>query len=152
MKRMLLLFIGIVFSFGISAQGTNPNYNEKLAIELGADDYGMKSYVLVLLKTGKNRSKDQNLINESFAGHFSNMKELAKHGKLVVAGPTGKNLKNYRGIFIFNVDTFEEAAECLKGDLAVQNDFLQAELYHWYGSAALPVYLEAEDKIWKKKF
>lgn len=152
MKGILILFIGIVFSFGISAQETNPNYDEKLAAELGADDYGMKNYVLVLLKTGKNKSKDQNLINESFAGHFSNMKELAKQGKLVVAGPTGKNLKNYRGIFIFNVATFEEATECLKGDLAVQNDFLQAELYHWYGSAALPVYLEAEDKVWKKKF
>lgn len=152
MKGILILFIGIVFSFGISAQETNPNYDEKLATELGADDYGMKNYVLVLLKTGKNKSKDQNLINESFAGHFSNMKELAKQGKLVVAGPTGKNLKNYRGIFIFNVATFEEATECLKGDLAVQNDFLQAELYHWYGSAALPVYLEAEDKVWKKKF
>lgn len=152
MKRILLLLIGIVFSFGISAQETNPNFNEKLALELGADDYGMKSYVLVLLKTGKNRSKDQNLINESFAGHFSNMNELAKQGKLVVAGPMGKNLKNYRGIFIFNVTTFEEATECLKGDLAVQNDFLQAELYQWYGSAALPVYLESEDKIWKKKF
>ena len=103
MKRILLLLIGIVFSFGISAQETNLNFNEKLALELGADDYGMKSYVLVLLKTGKNRSKDQNLINESFAGHFSNMNELSKQGKLVVAGPMGKNLKNYRGIFIFNV-------------------------------------------------
>ena len=152
MKGIILLCIGIMLSISISAQESNPNFDEKLAAELGADDYGMKSYVLVLLKTGKNKSKDQSLINESFAGHFSNMNELAKQGKLVVAGPMGKNLRNYRGIFIFNVSTFEEAAECLKGDLAVQNDFLQAELYHWYGSAALPVYLEAEDKIWKKKF
>lgn len=76
---------------------------------------------------------------------------MVKAGKLVVAGPIGKNEKSYRGIFILNAKDFEEAKELLKGDPAVKEGLLDAELYNWYGSAALPLYLESADKIAKQK-
>ncbi len=44
-----------------------------------------------------------------FKGHMANINKLAAEGKLVVAGPLGKNDKNYRGIFIFDVDNVEAA-------------------------------------------
>jgi len=44
-----------------------------------------------------------------FAGHFANIGRLADEGKLAVAGPFGKNDKAYRGLYIFNVATIEEA-------------------------------------------
>ena len=44
-----------------------------------------------------------------FEGHMENINRLAKEGKLVVAGPFMKNDRNYRGIFIFNCKTVEEA-------------------------------------------
>jgi len=80
---------------------------------------------------------------------MANIGKLAANGKLVVAGPMGKNDKGYRGIFIFNVKTVAEAQELLKGDPAVQSKILEAEIYPWYGSAALPVYLETHKKIEK---
>ncbi len=69
-----------------------PKYDAKLAKELGADEYGMKNYVFVILKTGPKdaaiKGKDRAAI---FAGHMANIKRLADEGKLAVAGPFGDN-------------------------------------------------------------
>lgn len=131
---------------------SNPNYDKALAEKLGGDDYGMKSYILVMLKTGTNKTTDKAQISESFRGHLDNINKLVDQGKLIVAGPLGKNEKNYRGIFILNnVKTFEEAKELMKTDPAIINGLLDVELFNWYGSSALPVYLPISDKVWKLK-
>ncbi|MFC4870802.1 YciI family protein [Negadavirga shengliensis] len=147
----LFLTISLLSGLIITASGqqSNPNYDEALARKLGADDYGMKSYVLVILKTGSNDTKDQELISNSFRGHMNNINGLVKEEKLIVAGPLGKNEQTYRGIFILNVASLDEARELLQTDPAIQNNLLQADVYEWYGSAALPAYLETSDKIWK---
>jgi uncharacterized protein YciI len=131
---------------------TNPNYDKTLAKKLGGDDYGMKSYFLVILKTGTNTTTDKELISESFKGHMDNINRLVKEGKLIVAGPLGKNENNYRGIFILNnLKSKEEAKELLQTDLAIKNGLLDYEIFTWYGSAALPEYLPFSDKVWKLK-
>jgi uncharacterized protein YciI len=131
---------------------SNPNYDKALAEKLGGDDYGMKTYFLVILKTGKNPTTDKELISESFRGHMNNINRLVAEGKLIVAGPLAKNDNNYRGIFILNkLKTIEEAKEVLNTDLAIKNEILDYEILTWYGSAALPEYLPVSDKIWKSK-
>lgn len=127
----------------------NPGYDPGLAEKLGADDYGMKSYVLVILKTGPNQSTNADSVSRSFRGHLANINRLVEEGKLIVAGPLSRNEKSYRGIFILNVTTLEEAGSLLQTDPAIKAGFLDAELYNWYGSAALPEYLDYADKIWK---
>lgn len=134
------------------AQNSNPTYDKKLADSLGSDEYGMKMYTLVILKTGSNNTTDQPLIDSLFNGHMQNIGRLAKEGKLVVAGPLQKNDKNYRGIFILNVKTTEEAKSLLETDPAVKSKLLDAEIYGWYGSAALPLYLPFHEKVQKSKF
>jgi uncharacterized protein YciI len=146
MKKIYLLTLLCAIALGIQAQST---YNKALADSLGADEYGMKMYTLVILKTGENKTTDKAKIDSAFKGHMANIGKLAANGKLVVAGPMGKNDKNYRGIFIFNVKTVAEAQELLKSDPAIQAKLLDAEIYPWYGSAALPVYLETHKKIEK---
>lgn len=131
---------------------TNPNYNKALADQLGGDDYGMKTYHLVILKTGPSTTTDKELISESFKGHMANINKLVEEGILIVAGPLDKNDKNYRGIFIFNnVKTIEKVKELLQEDLAIKNGLLNYDIFTWYGSAALPEYLPFSDKIWKIK-
>lgn len=131
---------------------SNPNYDQDLAQKLDADEYGMKRYILVILKTGTNQTSDNNLIKESFRGHLENITRLVAEGKLIVAGPIAKNDKNYRGIFILkNIATPDEAREILQTDPAIKAGLLDIELYNWYGSAALPEYLPFSDKIWKVK-
>lgn len=130
---------------------SNPHYDAGLAGKFGADAYGMKKYILVILKTGDNQTKDKAVINRCFKGHLENITRLVEEGKMIVAGPLGKNSRQYRGIFILQVTELEEAEKLLQSDPAIQEDLLDAELYHWYGSAALPEYLEAADKVWKVK-
>ncbi|MFT3794232.1 YciI family protein [Flavobacterium sp.] len=145
--KKIASFLLLLFALQVSAQTDNPNYDRELAAKLGADDYGMKSYVLVILKTGSNKTNDKELVNKMFQGHMENIGRLVKDGKLIVAGPLQKNDKNYRGIFILNVKTIDEAQQLLQTDPAVAEKLLEAELYGWYGSAALPEYLETHKKI-----
>ncbi len=152
MKYILTFLIVITAACSMLAQSTNPNYDSELAKKLGADDYGMKSYIFVMLKTGSNESTDKAYKDSCFAGHLANITRLVKENKLIVAGPLGKNENAYRGIFILNVTTFDEANELLKTDPAINAKFLEADLYNWYGSAALSEYLETSDKIWKVGF
>jgi len=131
------------------AQITPGQYDPELAKKLGADERGMKNYVLVMLKTGVNTTSNKAFIDSCFAGHMSNIGKLAKEGKLIVAGPLGKNERNYRGIFILDVP-YGEAAEVLQTDPAIHSGLLDYEAFRWYGSAALPVYIETDAKIRKK--
>lgn len=149
MKQILLLTAFVLGTITATGQHINPGYDSTLAKKLGADDYGMKSYVLVIMKTGKNDIQDKLKRDSLFAGHFENINRMADEGKLIVAGPLTKNDNTYRGIFILNVATFEEANELLQADPTIKENILDVELYRWYGSAALPEYLETHKKIEK---
>lgn len=70
---------------------------------------------------------------------------------MMVVGPFSQNDSGYRGMFLLDVPTFESAKILLKNDPALEGKFLESELFYWYGSAALPKYLETVDKIWKVK-
>lgn len=152
MKIILSTIVLCLITSASICQKINPNYDSSLAKSFGGDDYGMKKYVLVILKTGSNTTEDKKIKDSLFAGHMDNINRLVKINKLVVAGPLVKNERTYRGIFILDVKTFEEANALLDTDPAIKEKLLAAELYQWYGSAALPAYLEASDKIWKKGF
>lgn len=130
----------------------NPRYDKALAEKLGGDAYGMKSYIFVILKTGPNDTTDKEFIGRCFKDHMGNIKQLVAENKLVVAGPMQKNDLGYRGIFILNTTDFEEAKTMMTPDSAIREGLLEAVLFKWYGSAALPEYLDASDKIWKSSF
>lgn len=134
-----------------SSTNENSNYDSLLAKKLNADDYGMKTFVMVILTSGTNKTTDKAFIDSCFVGHLANIDKLVEAGNLIVAGPFYKNKNNYRGIFIFDVPTIEEAELLLQLDPAVQAQLLNYELFRWYGSAALPCYLDESDKIWKVK-
>lgn len=152
---MILRFLTTVFlaftlnfSFG---QSVNPTYDPILADSLGADDYGMKSYVFVILKTGTKIVEDKTLRDQLFRGHMDNINTLVKENKLVVAGPFGKNDKTYRGLFILNVKTLEEAKILCDRDPAIKAGIFDVEMFEWYGSAALGEYIKVSEKITKVK-
>jgi uncharacterized protein YciI len=145
-----IAFFAILSSFKASAQEVNKNYDEKLAKELKADDYGMKRYVLVILKTGTVTNLPKATQDSIFTGHMANISRLAAEGKLVVAGPLGKNDKSYRGIFIFDVDDIEAAKKLVNTDPVILSKLMDAEYYPWYGSAALKETLKIHSKIEKK--
>ncbi|KAF5085810.1 hypothetical protein DSECCO2_65830 [anaerobic digester metagenome] len=115
---------------------SNNGYDSLLAQKLGADDYGMKLYVFATLKTGPTVITDSAQRAALMQGHLSNINRLANEGKLVIAGPYINGGEN-RGLFIFNVETIEEAKALTETDPAVKAGVFRVELTQWYGSAAL---------------
>lgn len=150
MKVQFLSLLFLISIFAAKAQNVNPNLDTILANKLEADEYGMKMYIFVILKSGTNTTARKSFKDSCFAGHLENIRKLAELNQLIVAGPFSKNESDFRGLFILNTKTKEEAHQLLASDPAIQYNFLSAEVYSWYGSAALPEYLPFHDKIWKK--
>ena len=148
MKKLIVL---LSISSGMFAQN-KPIYDSILAKKLGADDYGMKKYVFCILKTGPVNVTDKVKKDSLFAGHMKNIGRLADEGKLAIAGPFMKNDRQYRGIFIFNVSTIEEAEKLTQTDPAVKAGIFVVELTEWYGSASLMLTPEVHKKLQKKSF
>ena len=125
-------------------------YDAQLADELGADEYGMRSYVFVVLKTGPASITDETRRNEIFAGHFSNIARFSEEGKLVFAGPFVEGGEK-RGLYIFNSATIEETKAIVQTDPAVAAGIFTAEFTRFYGSAALIKIYELHKTIQKTK-
>jgi uncharacterized protein YciI len=149
-KYLLSLFV--VMSLAAESQENKAKYDKALAEQLGADDYGMKNYIFVVLKTEPKDSiiTDKEIRGTLFKGHMANITRLAKEGKLVVAGPFGENDKTYRGLFILNVKTKEEALALLETDPTIREKIFEVDLFPWYGSAAISEHLNVHERIAKK--
>ncbi|MFL5810254.1 MAG: YciI family protein [Flavisolibacter sp.] len=146
---MYKLFILLVSMFcGFFSVAQNKNYDSVLAKKLGADDYGMKQYVMVFLKQGT-KFTDTARRNELLEGHLKNIGRLAKEGKLAIAGPF-LDRSPYAGIFIFNSSDVEEVKTLVQSDPAVKAGMFDIEAYRWYGSAALGQVTETHEKVQKK--
>lgn len=151
MNRMRLPLLALaLICLAPLATAETPAFDPELAKKLGADERGMRMYVLCILKTGP---KDAEIKGDErkaiFAGHFANIKRLADEGKLAVAGPFGKNDKSYRGLYIFNVTTIEDAEKLVVLDPAVKAGVFTPDLTLWYGSAAMLVVNETHKRIEK---
>jgi len=118
------------------SKASAPEFDADLAAELGADAYGMRRYVMAFLKAGPNRDRDPEEAAELQNAHMANIRRLAEQGKLVLAGPFFGD-GELRGIYIFAVETVEEARQLTASDPAVQAGSLEMELRPWYGSAAV---------------
>lgn len=137
----------ILFLCAVCFSKANAQYNKALADSLGADPYGMKMYYLAILKTGKAEAKSDATSEILFRGHMDNIIKLSKEGKLIVAGPLQENPDKYRGIFIFAAASKEEVEQYLKDDPAIKAGLFDTEIYNWYGSAALPMYMQFHNQI-----
>jgi len=149
--KTIIFFIILLKVTPTIGQEINPCYDSLLARKLGADDKGIKTYVLGILKTGSNDIQDKNVRDILFKGHIAFIERLIKSGDIVTAGPLGKNENSYRGLFILNVSSIEEANSLLQADPSIKENLFAADLYTWSTSAALPMYFQFHDKIEKYK-
>lgn len=133
-----------------SATEARTGYDPELASELGADEYGMRQYVMAFLKKGPNRDRSPEEAAALQQAHMENIGRMAEAGQLVVAGPFLDD-GELRGIYIFNVATVEEARALTETDPAVQAGSLVMELHPWYSSAALIKVAEMHEKLAKEE-
>lgn len=126
MKKIIFLLVLIALSQHIVfAQKDSASKKDELKV---------KQFWLVILKTGP---KDKEITdtaerNKIFAGHFANMKRLHKEGILKAAGPFGKNDFTWRGLFILDCNTKEEAATYVNTDPSVKSGVFIVDIVPWY--------------------
>lgn len=128
-----------------------PGFDAELAKTVAADDFGMRNYVMVVLKTGPNKMAPGPERDEMFKGHFANIKRLAAEGKLALAGPFD-GVDGWRGMFIFAVSDIEEAKKLVATDPVVSKGEMVPEFHKYYGSAALMLVNPNHAKVAKKSF
>lgn len=149
---ILLCLSGASFAADDDAQPAPPAaFDQALAQAAGADDMGMRQYVLVILKSGPTPVPAGPERDEMFRGHFANMKRLADAGKLVLAGPLD-GVDGWRGLFILDVADVDEAHALAATDPVIKRGEMIAECHKFYGSAALRFVNETHKKIAKKSF
>lgn len=157
MKFLSLLFIAVLLfacsetpSVEDNSEAIALGYDSLLAEKVGADPYGMRQYVMAFLKEGPNRDQDSTEAAQLQRAHLDNITRLAEEGKLVLAGPFFDDFDT-KGIYIFSVETVEEAKELTNTDPAIQAGRLVMELHPWYGSAALMLINENHKQVAKEK-
>ena len=132
-----------------TAQPSPAAFDPALAARLGADERGMRPYVLVILKTGPSRMPAGPERDAMFRGHFANMKRLTDEGKLVMAGPLD-GVEGRRGIFVFAVKDVEEARQLSASDPVLIHGEMVAEYHRLYSSAALRAIPETHERVVRK--
>ena len=134
-----------------TSTGAPPDpYDADLAKSVGADERGMRPYVLTILKTGPTKVPAGPERDEMFKGHFANIARLGAEGKLIVAGPLD-GVEGRRGIFILAVSEIDEAKKLTSTDPVIVKGEMVAEFHKFYGSAGLMVVPQTHRKIVKQR-
>jgi len=106
-------------------------YTARNVIKTPATPAAETRYIFGLLVRGpKSTNEVTDESRKIQEGHMANINRLAEAGKLVLAGPFADG-GHRRGVFIFKVDTIEEAKALCDTDPAVQAGRLTVELYRW---------------------
>lgn len=146
MRKISFAILFIVFTATAFAQ--SKTYDAALAQKLGADDYGMRHYVMAFLKQCTAVVKDSVQRAQLMQAHLKNIGRLSKEGKLAIAGPFMDG-GNYAGVYIFAVSKVEEAKALVETDPAVKAGVFAFEMHPWYGSAALMQVVPVHNTIQK---
>jgi uncharacterized protein YciI len=124
-------------------------YDADLAKSLGGNDNGMRSYVLVILKTGPRKMPEGEARKEMFKGHFANIQRLASEKKLALAGPLD-GVDGWRGVFVIAASDIAQAKTYVETDPVIINGEMVAEYHKFFSSAGLMMVNEVHNKIIKK--
>lgn len=144
-------FIAALLGLSAYVNAQSSVYDSALAKKTGANEYGMKKYVMAFLKKGSMPATDKAKVNELLKGHMQNINRLATEGKLVVAGPMLDDT-GLEGIFVFNVTTVAEAETLSQSDPAVKAGLFVMEYHLWFATAALMEVVGIHKTIAKKGF
>ena len=118
----MLKIVCTVFCLLITCVASAQNNNQQPQI---------KRYWFVMLMAGQNRTQDSASAAKIQEGHMANITKMHQMGKLKVAGPFGDN-GPWRGIFILDCETQEEAEKLIREDPAIIAGRLSYEIHPWY--------------------
>ena len=115
---------------GFFAVETHPWWSEDVMKKTTTPQKTMTAYLAFLVR-GEKWTPEKTPQTEAIQkAHLDNINKLAEMKKLVVAGPFGDN-GTLRGIFVFRVNSIEEARELAATDPAVQAGRLALQIHPW---------------------
>jgi uncharacterized protein YciI len=123
----------IITSFFLIAILSQSFAQREFSTREGDTTYVMKRYVFMLLNEGPNRNQDSASVVKIQEGHINHINEMAKTGKMFMAGPFEKGGK-HRGILIFDVDSISEALKMESTDPAILSGRLEMQAIYWWAA------------------
>lgn len=135
MKIILsLTFLGILFSSNLFSQVIIDEEGfQTFEMTEGDTTFVMKQYYFGLIKRGPIINQPDSILAELQTAHLSYMDSLANENKLHIAGPFGHD-GDYRGIVIYNTQTFKEARALANGDPMSKIGRFIIEVYPWWAA------------------
>jgi len=104
-----------------------------------AGDYEMTTYQVAFLRKGPAWTPASTPeLQKLQAAHLAHIGKMAETGKLIIAGPFSDG-GDLRGMFIFRVDTVEEAKTLAEQDPAVKAGRLVLEWHPWFAAKNIVV-------------
>lgn len=102
-------------------------------------EYEMRTYYMGFLYRGEKWTPEKTEETARIqTEHLAHIGAMAKSGKLILAGPFLDNT-DLRGIFLFDVETMEEAQALCDQDPAVKAGRLRVELKPWYSAKGITI-------------
>jgi uncharacterized protein YciI len=110
-----------------------------IAAPEGPGDWEMTTYQVGFLKKGPSWTPAETPeLQELQKAHLAHIQKMGESGKLLVAGPFSDG-GDLRGMFIFRVETLEEAKALAEQDPAVKTGRLVIEWHPWFAAKNITV-------------
>ena len=131
--RLITFPLALLFSF---LTGFNSTFAQD---ESSKPEYEMTTYYMALLKKGPKWSPEVTEGTKRVqAAHLANIEKLVDEGKMILAGPFLDEWE-VRGIFVYKVDSMEEAIALTEQDPAVISGRLSLEVHPWYSAKGITI-------------
>lgn len=137
--KLLFIALGIVLLNTLNTNAQNKLQAAKPPV-ITAEDQPMKTYVMVFLKAGENRTQTAQEAKKIQEQHMQHLDRMHKEGKLLMAGPFTDE-HEIKGILVMNSIDIDEVKNIVEEDPAIKAGRLKAEYHLWYtksGTITLP--------------
>lgn len=132
MKSLILFFSLILTTQLTYAQEADTTAQpETFEYEWAGEQMTMQKYFIVFLKSGENRSQDQEKAMKLQQEHLAYLGDLYEKGIINLNGPSGGE-GDIRGFSVYNVATIEQAREYAENDPMVRAGRLKVEVHPWW--------------------
>ena len=133
MKKQILLALACSILAGCQLRGGDGTEGSS------GPEYEMTTYYVGFLYRGESWTPEETPeIEQLQRDHLANIERLAETGKLLLAGPFTADT-DLRGMFVFAVDSMEEARALCDSDPMVQAGRLRVDLRPWYSAKGIHI-------------
>lgn len=139
--KLLGLCLSLVFCAFVAATpgwAQTPPKPAGAKAESQPPQFDLEQYQFAILKRGPQWTAEQTPeVQKLQSGHMANIQKMSSLGKLMAAGPLGKNDSGLAGIFVFKAASLDEAKTLAAEDPAIKAGRLGIDFYTWYGPKGL---------------